>query len=94
MTDFSHEAAMIVAVIREEAAIIRAAVTSPSVLYKPTIAPDGNMWCALLGENLMEGVCGFGETPEKAMADFDRAWRKDPTHWAKMHAAEKDGADG
>lgn len=46
----------------------------PSVLFKPTLSADGTLWCALLGENLQEGVAGFGETPGKAMADFDNAF--------------------
>lgn len=47
----------------------------PSVLYRPALSIDGNMWCALYGANLQEGVAGFGETPEKAMLDFDKNWR-------------------
>ena len=46
----------------------------PSVVFKPALAKDGNMWCALFGENLQEGVAGFGETPAKAMYAFDTAW--------------------
>lgn len=46
----------------------------PSVLYRPTLTVDGNMWCALYGENLQDGVAGFGESPAKAMEAFDNAW--------------------
>ncbi len=46
----------------------------PSVLYRPSLGLDGNQWCALYGANLMEGVSGFGPSPEAAMAAFDRAW--------------------
>jgi hypothetical protein len=46
----------------------------PFVLLRPAIFPDGNEWCALYGENLQEGVAGFGETPEKAAIAFDLAW--------------------
>ena len=46
----------------------------PSVLFKPTLTKDGNMWCALLGENLQEGVAGFGPRPADAMWAFDKAW--------------------
>ena len=46
----------------------------PSVVFKPALSKDGNMWCALFGENLAEGVAGFGETPAKAMWAFDTAW--------------------
>lgn len=48
--------------------------TRPSVVFKPTLSKDGNMWCALFGENLVDGVTGFGETPAKAMWAFDIAW--------------------
>ena len=47
----------------------------PSYLYKPTLNRDGNRWCALYGENLQEGIAGFGDTPGEAMLSFDRAWR-------------------
>jgi hypothetical protein len=35
---------------------------------------DGNQWCALYGDNLQDGVCGFGDSPAAAMQDFDMAW--------------------
>lgn len=46
----------------------------PSVVYKPKITKDGDQWCALLGDNLQEGVAGFGDTPNKACYAFDAAW--------------------
>jgi hypothetical protein len=46
----------------------------PHVLMRPSIRMDGNMWCALYGDNLQEGVAGFGISPELAMHDFDAAW--------------------
>jgi len=74
INDISNDVFIVRTVICEEAAIVRAALTAPHVIYKPALYPDGNMWCALLGENLAVGVAGFGETPEKAMAAFDEAW--------------------
>ena len=50
-------------------------LTRPSYLLKPKLSIDGNQWCALYGENLQDGVAGFGDTPEAAFADFDKAWR-------------------
>jgi len=47
---------------------------APSVIYKPKIYIDGNEWCTLYGENLQDGVCGFGKSPELAMNNFDKAW--------------------
>ena len=36
--------------------------TNPINVY-----PDGDRWCALLGENLQEGEAGFGSTPIEAI---------------------------
>lgn len=46
----------------------------PFVRLRPKIFPDGNQWCVLYGENLQEGVAGFGKSPFEAAADFDRQW--------------------
>jgi hypothetical protein len=37
---------------------------------------DGNKWHALYGGEFPEGVSGFGDSPEEAYRDFDRAWFK------------------
>jgi hypothetical protein len=50
------------------------ALTRPCVIFKPAIYQDGNAWCALLGANIQDGVCGFGTTPDAAMTAFDLAW--------------------
>lgn len=49
---------------------------APSAIYKPRLSIDGNQWCALYGENLQDGVAGFGASPAMAMADFDKEWNK------------------
>jgi len=54
---------------------IEGALTAPHVLMRPTLTRDGNMYCALYGEDIASGCAGFGETPEGAMADFDRNWK-------------------
>lgn len=46
----------------------------PSVLYRPRLSRDGDQWCALLGDNLQEGLAAFGTSPEGAMLAFDKAW--------------------
>lgn len=48
----------------------------PSAVFKPRLSIDGNQWCALYGENLQEGVAGFGNSPADAMWDFDKNWAK------------------
>jgi hypothetical protein len=46
----------------------------PFMQLRPKMYQDGDKWCALYGENLQDGVCGFGETPELAARAFDIAW--------------------
>lgn len=55
----------------QEAAMAHA---TPSAIYRPRISMDGNKWCALYGENLQDGVAGFGDSPSEAMYAFDAAW--------------------
>lgn len=45
-------------------------------LLKPRICIDGNQWCVLYGENLQDGVAGFGDSPILAVYDFNQAWHK------------------
>ena len=45
-------------------------------ILKPKISIDGDRWCVLYGENLQDGVAGFGSSPRLAVYDFNRAWDK------------------
>lgn len=63
-----------IAIIQQEFCIAAGEMQRPSVLYRPSISLDGKKWCALYGENLQDGVAGFGDSPAVAMADFDRRW--------------------
>lgn len=58
----------------EQIYVVATAMVRPSVLMRPSLVVDGDQWSALYGPNIQEGVCGFGPSPEAAMADFDRAW--------------------
>lgn len=60
--------------LQQEFMVAAGEMMRPSVLWRPSVAPDGNQWCALYGPNLMEGVCGYGDTPEAAMRAFDAEW--------------------
>ena len=62
--------------------------TRPSAVYRPSLFIDGNMWCALYGDNLQDGVAGFGDTPSKAMIAFDSAWLNAKTPIAKKEKRE------
>ena len=62
----------------------------PSVLFKPTLTADGDMWCALLGDDLQSGIAGFGHTPAEAMVAFDQAFYHDKTPAAIRLEAERE----
>jgi hypothetical protein len=49
-------------------------IKRPSVILRPRISQDGDSFVCLYGENLQEGIAGFGKSPEEACADFDRVW--------------------
>lgn len=51
----------------------------PSVLLRPSISRDGDQWCVLYGENLHDGIAGFGKTPIEAFSDFDNKYFHDLT---------------
>lgn len=48
--------------------------SQPSAIYRPKLFIDQNLWCALYGDNLQEGVSGFGDSPKNAMDAFNEAW--------------------
>jgi len=64
--DLQHEATMI--------ALNQTAEYNLFATLKPSIFKDGNQWRVLLGKDLMEGVCGFGNTPYLAILDFNKAF--------------------
>lgn len=45
-------------------------------LLRPRVFVDGNQWCVLYGDNLMNGVAGFGDSPMQAVYDFNKAWHQ------------------
>jgi len=49
----------------------------PSIVHKPRVYRDGNLWCALYGVSPEEGVAGFGTSPAEALQSFDEAWKKE-----------------
>jgi hypothetical protein len=38
-----------------------------NIIYQVSLAKDGNSWCALIGHNLQDGICGFGDTAQEAL---------------------------
>lgn len=41
-----------------------------NIIYQVSIAKDGDSWCALIGQDLQNGVSGFGETVQEALRDL------------------------
>jgi hypothetical protein len=70
----AYASARFVEIVSQVAEDIRVSHTRPSVVFRPVLSIDGNQYCALFGADLQIGVAGFGDTPEKAMQDFDRNW--------------------
>lgn len=68
--NIGHHVQMASASIQEAASCY----TDASAIYRPALSIDGNQWCALYGDNLQDGVAGFGNSPADAMRDFNRAW--------------------
>lgn len=54
--------------------IIMDEMLTPFCRLRPKMYIDGDQWCALYGENLQDGVAGFGATPAGAEAAFNYAW--------------------
>lgn len=67
-----------------EGQAIQSAEFNLIALLKPRISIDGDQWCVLWGENLQDGVAGFGDTAYLAVLDFNKAWHvsanKDTNH--------------
>lgn len=66
-------------ILQEQFCATAMEMARPSVLFKPTLSIDGDQWCALLGDDLVSGLAGFGKTPADAMAAFDTAFYKQRT---------------
>ena len=58
-----------IAVLKNELCLIKELKLTPK--------RDGNMFCFLFGENLAEGVFGFGASVYEAMIDFNKNFYKD-----------------
>jgi len=44
---------------------------SPSAAHRPRVFFQNNVWVALLGSSIEEGIVGFGSTAAAALAAFD-----------------------
>jgi hypothetical protein len=47
---------------------------SPSAMRSPKLFLKSGVWTALLGNNVQDGIAGFGSTVEAALRAFDRQY--------------------
>ena len=45
-------------------------------MLKPRLFIDGKQWCCLYGDDLQNGIAGFGDTPHKAIMDWEGAFNQ------------------
>lgn len=64
--DYTHQSEMNILVEAEEMNLVK--------MLNPKIYIDGNQWCVLYGENIQDGICGFGDTPQLAIFAFNKAF--------------------
>ena len=67
---FSHSAML----AQEAICILRNAYDRPSAVYRPKLSIKDDKWFALYGDSEQTGCCGYGDTPDAAMWDFDKNW--------------------
>lgn len=65
-------------------------ISAEEVLARAGLKPykDGNQWCILAGDNIMEGICGFGDTIEDALYELlkkvlDLQKEQKPAKWSE-----------
>jgi hypothetical protein len=70
MSDFSWQAAQ----LSEAISSVSNQMQRIFILLRPKVFLDGNQWCCLYGDDIQSGVCGFGDSPDKASWAFEKAW--------------------
>jgi hypothetical protein len=41
-----------------------------NIIYQIHVGVDGNLRCALIGSNLLDGICGYGDTISDALRNL------------------------
>lgn len=70
----------------EMAVIIEQQEMNLFTMLKPKVSIDGNQYCVLYGDNLQEGIAGFGDTLMLAIYDFNKQFHK-PIIKSAVHGA-------
>lgn len=68
----------------DEARIIETAEMNLVIIFGAKLSIDGDQYCWLVGDNLQDGVAGFGKSPYLAALDFNKNFHRElPSKTAK-----------
>jgi len=60
----------------DEARIIETAEMNLVTIFNAKLTIDGNQYCWLHGDNLQDGIAGFGDSPYLAALDFNKNFHR------------------
>jgi len=69
----SHAAHM----IQNSFQVLAVVLEAPHIIQKPKFGLDGDQYYFLKGDNIQDGIAGFGPTPKAAASAFDLAWSEE-----------------
>jgi hypothetical protein len=58
-----------------EREIVEVELTGVAAVFKPVVFRAGSVYVCLLGEDVVTGVAGVGDTPEEAISDWNETLR-------------------
>lgn len=81
--DLCDDLTHIIASLQQEQTDYKEAV---QLVFEEELTPfkDGNQWCFLLGRNLQDGICGFGDTILDAAVDFYKDYMNTKIHIGEL----------
>lgn len=63
------------------------------IKVQATLSRDGDKWCVLLGDNLQDGICGFGHQIGEAVANFKDNFRNETAGLKELFPGTRDALD-
>ncbi len=61
----------------ENGRIIEAAEMNLVIIFQAKLSIEGDQYCWLHGDNLQDGIAGFGKSPYLAALDFNKSLHKE-----------------
>jgi len=69
----SHAAHM----VQNSFQVLAVALEAPHIIENPKFGLDGDQYYFLKGDNIQDGIAGFGPTPKAAAYAFNMAWSEE-----------------